>query len=112
MACLYLLVARAQGIIDRQEALLLKQSIDELDRRVRERTASLDASNRELMTEIDERKQVERILRESTARYYAVTQSANDAIATADSQGNIVGWNRRAEVMFGYSRGTGTGPSR
>jgi diguanylate cyclase (GGDEF)-like protein/PAS domain S-box-containing protein len=103
-ALLYLLVARAQGIIDGQEALL-QQSIDELDHRVRERTASLDASNRELLNEIDERKQVERILRESTARYYAVTQSANDAIATADSQGNIVGWNRRAEAMFGYSEG-------
>ncbi len=98
---LFLLVARAQRTIDGQEALL-KQSIDELDRRVRERTASLDAINRDLLNEIEERKQVERILRESTARYHAITQSANDAIVTADSQGNIVGWNRRAEAMFGY----------
>ena len=99
---LFLLVARAQRIIDGQEALL-KESIEDLDRRVCERTAALDATNRELVGEIEERKQVERILRESTARYHAVTQSANDAIVTADSQGNIVGWNRRAEAMFGYA---------
>jgi diguanylate cyclase (GGDEF)-like protein/PAS domain S-box-containing protein len=97
----YVLVARAQRIIDGQESLL-KQSIHDLDRRVRERTASLDATNRNLLGEIEERKQVELILRESTARYHAVTQSANDAIVTADSLGNIVGWNRQAEVIFGY----------
>ncbi|MBI5108135.1 MAG: EAL domain-containing protein [Rhodocyclales bacterium] len=101
-ALLYLLVAHAQRVIDGQEAML-KSSIEDLDHRVRERTASLDASNSELLNEIEERKQVERILRESTARYHAVTQSANDAIVTADSQGNIVGWNRRAEAMFGYA---------
>ena len=97
----YALVARAQRIIDGQETLL-KQSIQNLDRRVRERTESLDATNRDLLSEIDERKQVEQILRESTARFHAVTQSANDAIVTADSLGNIVGWNRQAEVIFGY----------
>lgn len=100
-ALLYVLVARAQRIIDGQQTLL-KQSIDDLDYRVRERTATLDETNRELVSEIEERKQIERILRESTARYHAVTQSANDAIVTADSDGNIVGWNRRAEAMFGY----------
>ncbi len=101
-AVLYLLVARAQRIIDAQEAML-ESSIQDLDHRVQERTASLDASNRELLNEIEERKQVERILRESTARYHAVTQSANDAIVTADSEGRVVGWNRRAEAMFGYA---------
>ncbi len=98
----YILVARAQRIIDGQE-MQLKQSIADLDRRVRERTASLDTTNRNLVGEIEERKQVEQILRESTARYQAVTQSANDAIITADSLGNIVGWNRQAAVMFGYT---------
>jgi len=98
----YVFVARAQRIIDGQKTLL-EQSIHDLDRRVRERTASLDATNFNLLKEIEERKQVEQILRESTARYHAVTQSANDAIVTADSQGNIVGWNRQAEVIFGYA---------
>lgn len=101
-AALYGFVARAQRILDGQE-MQLKQSIQNLDRRVKERTASLDVTNRTLLREIEERRQVEQILRESTARYHAVTQSANDAIVTADRRGNIVGWNYQAEVIFGYS---------
>ena len=101
-AALYGFVARAQRILDGQEQQL-KQSIRELDRRVKERTASLDVTNRTLLREIEERRQVEQILRESTARYQAVTQSANDAIVTADRHGAIVGWNRQAEAIFGYS---------
>lgn len=45
----------------------------------------------------------EETLRDSEARFKAVTQSANDAIVTADSDGAIVGWNRGAEMIFGYS---------
>lgn len=42
-------------------------------------------------------------LRESEARYRAVTQSANDAIFTIDSEGKIVSWNQGAEKIFGYT---------
>ncbi len=42
-------------------------------------------------------------LRESEARYRAVTQSANDAIITVSSSGTIVSWNRGAELIFGYT---------
>lgn len=30
-------------------------------------------------------------------------ETANDAIITIDSRGNIVAWNKGAHVMFGYS---------
>ena len=50
-----------------------------------------------------ERKQAEAALRESKARFRAVTQYANDAIVTADSSGIIVNWNRGAETIFGYT---------
>lgn len=100
-ALLYILVARAQRLIDRQE-MLLHQSIQELDRRVQERTESLNATNQSLMNEIEERKRVAATLRESVARYRAVTQSSNDAIITADSAGMIIDWNRQAEAIFGY----------
>jgi diguanylate cyclase (GGDEF)-like protein/PAS domain S-box-containing protein len=97
-----ILVARAQRTIDRQEQLL-EQSIADLDGRVKERTDSLAAINRSLLAEIEERKQVEATLSESTARYSAVTQSSNDAIVTADSSGSIVGWNKQAAAIFDYS---------
>ena len=65
--------------------------------------ADLRLANEQLLIEIDERKRVEAALRESQARYRAVTQTANDAIITADDKGIIVSWNQGAEKMFGYS---------
>jgi PAS domain S-box-containing protein len=41
-------------------------------------------------------------LRASEERFRAITESANDAIISADSAGNIVSWNTRAEAIFGY----------
>lgn len=52
--------------------------------------------------DITEQKLAENTLRESEARYRAVTYTASDAIITADSAGNIVSWNRGAETIFGY----------
>ncbi len=43
-------------------------------------------------------------LEESEARYRALTDSAADAIVTADFEGRITGWNAGAERMFGYAR--------
>ncbi len=55
-----------------------------------------------IIHDITRRKQAEEALKESEARYRAVTQSAGDAIISANSAGFIVGWNRGAEVIFGY----------
>jgi len=60
-----------------------------LERRVAERTAELETANA--------------ILRASESRYRAVTESATDAIVTADAEGDIVGWNAGAERIFGHS---------
>jgi PAS domain S-box-containing protein len=53
--------------------------------------------------DISERKRAEQALRESEARYRAITESASEAIITADGSGHIVGWNPGAEALFGYS---------
>ncbi len=45
---------------------------------------------------------MERALRESERKFRSVAQSANDAIISSNSTGNIVFWNIAAQKMFGY----------
>lgn len=44
-----------------------------------------------------------KVARESEECYRAVSQSANEALVTIDRTGNILGWNRGAETIFGYT---------
>jgi PAS domain S-box-containing protein len=53
--------------------------------------------------------QAELELRDSEARYRAVTHFAHDAIITADQNGTIVDWNRGAERLFGYTEAEASG---
>jgi PAS domain S-box-containing protein len=53
--------------------------------------------------DVTARKQAEIDLRESEALFRAVSESAHDAIITADSLGNIIKWNKGAEQFFGYT---------
>lgn len=48
------------------------------------------------------RRRSEQALRESDLRFLSVAQAASDAIIEADSRGQIVFWNKGAEVTFGY----------
>jgi diguanylate cyclase (GGDEF)-like protein/PAS domain S-box-containing protein len=49
------------------------------------------------------RHQTESALHQLETKYRAVTESASDAIVSADARGLIVSWNRGGQVMFGYS---------
>jgi PAS domain S-box-containing protein len=53
--------------------------------------------------DITQRKKAEEALFHSEERYRAVTESANDAIISFDRNGLILGWNKGAEDIFGYS---------
>ena len=53
--------------------------------------------------DISERRQAEVGLEESELRFRTVAQSANDAIISADSNGNIMFWNTGAHRIFGYT---------
>jgi diguanylate cyclase (GGDEF)-like protein/PAS domain S-box-containing protein len=61
------------------------------------------------LVDITKRRQAEEALRESEARYRVLTQSANDAIVSIDEAGLIMGWNRGAETIFGYSASEANG---
>jgi PAS domain S-box-containing protein len=71
--------------------------------RLRANARELRRSNTHLQREMSERQQAVAALRASEERFRAITESANDAIISADSSGNIVSWNARAEAIFGYT---------
>jgi len=46
--------------------------------------------------------QAEKTLRESEERFHAIADSANDAIISINSLGNVTFWNKAASRVFGY----------
>jgi len=75
----------------------LKQARDNLEVRVQERTA-------ELRLEIAGRERVEQTLRQSQQRYYALFDSASDALFVHDLAGHFLDVNQVACESLGYSR--------
>lgn len=70
--------------------------------RLRATAQDLRQTNADLQQEMNERQHAVAALRASEERFRAITESANDAIISADGAGNIVSWNARAEALFGY----------
>lgn len=58
-----------------------------------------------------ERERSREALRASELRFRSVTQSAGDAIISADSEGIITSWNRGAQAIFGYTEEEAIGRS-
>lgn len=52
--------------------------------------------------DITARRQMENALREREQHLLSVTNSAQDAIVSADNHGNIIFWNEGAQKIFGY----------
>ena len=50
--------------------------------------------------------QAENELLNAELRFVSVVESANDAIVSANQEGDIIFWNKQAEKIFGYSRET------
>jgi PAS domain S-box-containing protein len=71
--------------------------------RLQANARDLRRANADLQREMGERQQAVAALRASEERFRAITESANDAIISADSSGHIVSWNARAEAIFGYT---------
>jgi len=95
------MVGTDTNITDRKQVEeKLRRSHEDLEERVRLRTADLTQANQRLEREIDERKQAEERIR----RQALVFDNMYDAVVLTDLDQHIVEINPSAEKMFGYSR--------
>jgi PAS domain S-box-containing protein len=86
-----------------QEAL--KKARDELELRVKERTAELQNANELLEKQIEERIQAQKKLKESEQKYRGLFENSGDAVFIVDIETEIIiDANRQAEQLTGRPR--------
>jgi PAS domain S-box-containing protein len=96
--------ASVEDISDRKRAEEdLRRAHDEMEARVKERTAEIEATNQHLRMEISERIRAERALLESEERYRNLVEGSFDGIFVRRN-GKIMFANSRLCEMFGYER--------
>ena len=82
----------------------IRKGRDELENRVRERTADLQAALSHIEAEVAKRQAFEKELRDSNAFLTSILDSPTDiSIVSTDLKGKILYWNRGAENLLGYS---------
>ena len=83
----------------------LKEAHDELEKRVRQRTAELELANEQLKLEIKERVSAEESLRVSEQKYKALFENSADAVFIVSiDNGIILDANEQAEKLTGIPR--------
>jgi len=87
----------------KQAQQVLRKAHDELESKVRERTAELVKANKVLQREISERKRAEAVLKESEEKYNQFFKTSRDCVFITSKDGRLVDLNDAAVELFGYS---------
>jgi PAS domain S-box-containing protein len=83
----------------------VKRARDELETRVRQRTAELQKANDQLNRQINERIRAQQKLKESEEKYRALFEYAGDAVFIVDVEtGIVLDANRQAEQLTGRGK--------
>lgn len=98
----------AQGFNDMFEQIEERDSQLEMHRRnlsalIAQRTAELEASNRQLQQELNERERAEEALALEKERLAVTLRSMGEGVITADSEGRVVLLNKVAEELTGWT---------
>jgi two-component system cell cycle sensor histidine kinase/response regulator CckA len=95
----------ARDITERKRAQeALSRAHDELEIRVKERTAELKDANKALHAEIRERKLAAEELRESEGRLQSILDNSSTVVFLKDLEGRYITVNRRYEELFHVTR--------
>jgi PAS domain S-box-containing protein len=79
----------------------LQKAKDELEERVKERTTELESTVELLKDEINERKNIETVLKENEDRLHKLSEAAFEGIAISES-GKVIECNQQFADIFGY----------
>lgn len=101
-----LTLEKRQVAIQEAHQRQLQKAHDELEKRVRERTAELVKYNRQLQNEIAERERVERALRSSEERFSAIFEAAEDLVFVKDASLKYTHINPAMLKLLGVGRST------
>src|SRR5262249_15762978 len=85
---------------------LLRQAHDELEARVRDRTAELASANHALHAEVVERIQAEEVLQQQSLVLRSILDSIGDAVIVAEGDGKPLTFNAAARALFGIGDDT------
>ncbi|HEX9830576.1 MAG TPA: PAS domain S-box protein [Thermodesulfobacteriota bacterium] len=96
--------ALRKEILEREQAEEeLRETHDELEMRVEERTSELSNANELLTQEIKERGRAEEALRESEERYRTLYESNPSMYFTVDAEGKVLSVNQFGAEQLGYT---------
>ncbi len=99
-----LLEQQRLGEEKRQAEEALQKAHDELEARVKERTAELEQANEKLSQEVADRTKAEEALRESEERFRQLANLLPQTVFEVDGEGNLIYTNRHGLEISGYSR--------